>query len=257
MFSHPLSLIILLSAILLVSAALEAAVPTTATSAPIPGVRELSYTSEIDGSVQPYILCLPKGFKPDNKAKYPAVFFGVGYGGKCGPPPCQDWADQHGWVFISFDGRRRLHYNGIAERDFDQLLHRDLPRQGVPVDRDRVFFLGASQGASGAFGFGLRHPDWFCSVGGSGGFVDVDEWYPRWDGDPITVPGQPPAWPKEYNGPAWRWPAAMAYSARHHAEQAYWLSPYLHVGERDEINRAVRSAQSLGAALGSGHLARV
>lgn len=212
-----------------------------------PGMHTMTYVSRVDGSAQRYTLYLPVGFDPSAQGSYPLVFFGVGYGGTAGPPPERDWADKHGWIFAGYDGRHTHHYYGVADADFDQVLHDEIAAH-YPVDLTRVYFIGSSMGASGAFGLGFRHPDWFASVAGAGGFLDYDEFWPRWQEKPIAE-GK---WAEVFSGPAWQRVLLTAWSPVHTVRSGSQLAPYIAAGERDTVNRTFASRR-LAARIRSMH----
>jgi len=201
-----------------------------------PGVHTLTYVSRVDESVQRYTVYLPRGFEPSSGRRYPLVFFGVGYGGTAGAPPKRDWADEHGWIFAGYDGRHTHHYYGVADADFDQVLHDEIAAH-YPVDLTRVYFIGSSMGASGAFGLGFRHPDWFASVAGAGGFVDFEEFWPRWNTKAVA----PSLWAAHFSGPLWQRSLLLAWSPAHTLHSGYLLAPYVAAGERDTVNRTFAS----------------
>lgn len=214
------------------------------------GVHVLTYVSRVDGSVHRYTLYLPSVFESSAGREYPLVFFGVGYGGTAGPPPCREWADKHGWMFAGYDGRHTHHYYGVADADFDQVLHDEIAAH-YPVDLTRVYFIGSSMGASGAFGLGFRHPDWFAGVAGAGGFLDYHEFWPRWQKEAVSE-GK---WADVFNGPDWQRVLLTAWSPVHTVQSGSLLAPYIAAGERDTVNRpfASRNLASQLAGIGAKH----
>jgi len=206
-----------------------------------PGVHTLTYVSRVDGSAQRYTVYLPRGFQASGERRHPLAFFGVGYGGTAGAPPEREWADKHGWVFAGYDGRHTHHYYGVADADFDQVLHDEIGAH-YPVDLTRVYFMGSSMGGSGAFGLGFRHPDWFAGVSGAGGFLDYDEFWPRWQEKPVAE-GK---WAEVFSGPGWQRVLLTAWSPVHTVHSGWQLAPYIAAGERDTVNRTFASRRLAG-----------
>ena len=148
-----------------------------------------SYVSEVDGSIQIYGVYIPQPFDPD--VAHPVVFHGHGFGGRANADFSafqRSHADQRGWILVNLDGRGNTFWDGIGEDDFFRVL--DELRAGYLIDEKRLYFAGASMGATGAYRLGFRHPDVFAAVGGADGWCDYHLWHRHWyakASDPYTI----------------------------------------------------------------------
>jgi len=150
-----------------------------------------SYTSAIDQSRQSYGLYVPASYA--NFPSHPVIFIGHGFSRDVQPSAAfssysKQFAEQNGVVLVNLYGRGNTFYDGIGEDDFTQVL--TALRQAYAVDMTRLYFEGASMGATGAYRQGVRHPDLLAAVGGADGWGDYREWYSHWYGptwDPTYV----------------------------------------------------------------------
>lgn len=155
-----------------------------------PGLSIRGYYSKVDGSVQPYALCLPEGNKPNSADRHPLhvhlhgrggtlneVSFVAQFDGKPLPP-------DRPWVQLEIFGRTNNAYRWAGETDVFEAMA-DL-RRSVRIDERRIVLRGFSMGGAGAWHLGLHHPSKWCSVGPGAGFVDfykyqkVKEKLPAW-----------------------------------------------------------------------------
>lgn len=147
----------------------------------VPGSYLRSYLSAVDGSVQPYGLYVPTSYRDGVPA--PVAFNGHGFGGHAGgsfSAPVMAFADTNGFLLVQLDGRGNTFYDGLGETDMREVLQ-DM-RTYLSVDATRLYFEGASMGATGAYRQGIRHPDLLAASGGADGFADYREWYAHWYG---------------------------------------------------------------------------
>lgn len=144
-------------------------------AAPAPGEMTTDYyRSDIDGSVQPYAVWLPRNYDP--AAKYPLVIqlhgtnfhevlsgYRLKYRGMAGP----QWIEPNlPVIYAHCFGGPTTFYQGLGEVDVLRVIDEASRRFGV--DADRVFIMGHSMGGAGSFTVGLHYPDRF------GGILAVD-----------------------------------------------------------------------------------
>ena len=159
------------------------------TGVPSSGSALCYYTSGIDGSNQPYGLYLPAPYVP--KTPHPVIFIAHGFGGRASnvfTTAQRNFADAHGVLLVRLQGRGNTFYDGAGETDFFEVLAN--LRAHYTIDMRRLYFEGASMGATGAFRLGIRHPDVLAAVGGVDGWGDYRSWYAQWYGparDPSCV----------------------------------------------------------------------
>ena len=130
------------------------------TGALSPGSYLYYYTSAIDGSSQPYGLYLPSPFVP--ATPHPVIFIGHGFGGSATAyfnSAQMGFADANGCLLVQLQGRGNTFYDGVGEVDFFDVLN-DL-RAKYNIDLRRLYFEGASMGATGALSVG--HPPSGCT----------------------------------------------------------------------------------------------
>jgi len=139
-----------------------------------------SYVSAADGSTQPYWVYLP----PDYSAtkKYPLVIFLHGYDpalSKTNPwlPDESIWSvfTSNGFVLAVPYGRRNSDFVDIGEDDVLR-VRREMLRE-YSIDENRVFLLGVSMGAYGAYADALHHPDLWNGVAALSGRADFYQWF--------------------------------------------------------------------------------
>ena len=135
------------------------------------------YVSRVDGSVQPYALSLPAGFK-DAKSGYrwPLHVKLHGRGGTrnevrffaehSGKKP----QDGRNWIQLDVFGRTDNAYRWSGETDVFEAL-KDVQRR-YRIDDRRITLWGFSMGGAGAWHLGLHYPSKWSSVGPGAGFVD-------------------------------------------------------------------------------------
>ncbi len=131
------------------------------------------YTSEVDGSRQPYGLYLPEPFDPD--VAHPLVIFLHGWDGIASanflPPEHRtDLANARGWILVDLDGRINTLYNGVGEKHVFDVL--DELRAKHKIDERRIYLHGCSMGGIGSLLLGFRHPDIFAAVAAGDGESD-------------------------------------------------------------------------------------
>jgi hypothetical protein len=144
------------------------------------GVFVKAYRSEIDDTLQPYSVYLPRGYNP--KRAYPLLVslhgatsshrlnirrvFGLG-----NRPGESDYEavrnevefPEVDFIVMSPYGRGEIAgYNGIGEQDVLQAMN-DVEKT-YHIDPDRVFLTGLSMGGGGTWHLGLRYPDRWAAI---------------------------------------------------------------------------------------------
>jgi enterochelin esterase-like enzyme len=167
------------------------------------------YRSNMDSSVQPYALRLPRDYTRDRK--YPLVIQLHGtnfhevlsgarlrYRGMGGP----QWIEPDlPVIYVDNFGRPTTFYQGMGEVDILEMIE-EVKRQ-FSVDPDRIFIMGHSMGGAGSYTVGLHHPDLF------GGILAVDpamwskeppsEDLPEWMKPQIAISAVPKLYPNARN----------------------------------------------------------
>ena len=138
------------------------------------GCSILGYTSEVDGSVQPYALTLPASFKPTER--YPLYVKLHGRAGTMnevnfihrfeGKPAAKDQS----WIQLDVFGRTNNAYRWSGETDVFEAI-RDVERR-FRIDSNRMTLWGFSMGGAGAWHLAMHHPVQWSSAGAGAGFVD-------------------------------------------------------------------------------------
>jgi pimeloyl-ACP methyl ester carboxylesterase len=139
-----------------------------------------AYVSDVDGSVQPYGLIIPRGYDPARPIRLDVVLHGstrpvgmsearflAGFdeGDSGGNAPDVDYIELHPL------GRVENCYRWAGETDVFEAIESVCRR--YYIDRDRIVLRGMSMGASGTWHLGLKHPDRFVALGPYCGYVDT------------------------------------------------------------------------------------
>jgi poly(3-hydroxybutyrate) depolymerase len=139
------------------------------------------YRSEVDGSIQPYGLIVPKAYAPTKSIRLDVVLHGstrpVGMSELRyvmpfdeGDGPADGPADRD-YIELYPLGRVENCYRWAGETDVFEAIE-DVCRH-YNIDRDRIVLRGMSMGASGTWHLGLKHPDKFVALGPYCGYVDT------------------------------------------------------------------------------------
>jgi hypothetical protein len=145
------------------------------------GELALGYVSNVDGSVQPYGVIVPKSYDPKKPIRLDVVLHGsrrpVGMselkfmarfdaGDAENPsPPNQPFIELHPL------GRVENCYRWSGETDVFEAIDDVCKRYNI--DRHRIVLRGMSMGASGTWHLGLKHPDRFVALGPYCDYVDT------------------------------------------------------------------------------------
>jgi pimeloyl-ACP methyl ester carboxylesterase len=144
-----------------------------------PGPQVATFSSDVDGTDQPYGLYMPRNFDPARKYPLVVSLHGewsnhrlnlrrvFGLGNRSGEsdldatryfPPLPE-VD---YFVASPLARGTLGYQGIPEKDVYDVLA-DVKRR-FPIDEDRVYLTGLSMGGGGAVWLGLTRPDIWAAI---------------------------------------------------------------------------------------------
>jgi hypothetical protein len=133
------------------------------------------YYAEVDGTFQPYGVCLPRGYDPD--AAHPVIITLHGHGGfdrfQCLNAPCYEGA-----ISVKPQGRGSTDFMHLGEDDVLAVLE-DV-RALYNVDAERVYLTGYSMGATGAWHLAVHHPDLFAGIAPMSGNADHHVWEQSW-----------------------------------------------------------------------------
>jgi hypothetical protein len=114
------------------------------------GILNLTFKSQIDGSLQPFLVKVPKGYTTEKSWPLLVTLHGLG-----GGPILA--TEVESMVQIGPHGRGDLWYSGIGERDVFECV--EIAKKIFPIDTDKIYLCGFSMGGAGTFDLGLKHPD--------------------------------------------------------------------------------------------------
>jgi predicted esterase len=161
--------------------ALDALEDPAAPGAPRTGVQMRAYISEIDDSVQPYLLYVPHAYSEEQS--WPLLVFLHGYDPSLispvwGPEMCarvlQEVSERAGAVLLMPYGRSNTEFMGIGEKDVLDTI--GFTSREYRIDSDRVVLAGMSMGGSGAYAIACHYPDRFAGLAIFTGRVDYYQW---------------------------------------------------------------------------------
>jgi len=141
------------------------------------GTLNLTFKSKIDGSIQPLLVKIPKGYTPEKPWPLLVTLHGLGDGPILAP-------GVEAMVQIGPYGRGSVWYTGIGERDVFECI--EMAKKLFSIDEDRLYLCGFSMGGMGTFDLGFRHPDvWaacvpVCGRCNSLDFVENARYLPFW-----------------------------------------------------------------------------
>lgn len=141
-----------------------------------PGVHALAYQSRIDGSLQPYLLKLPAGYKSGEAKRRP--LYVVLHGRNANLTEASFIADGDGkpapkdqdWIELEVYGRGNNAYRWAGETDVFEAMA-DVIRR-CKIDERRITLWGFSMGGAGAWHLAVHHPSQWASAGAGAGFID-------------------------------------------------------------------------------------
>ena len=142
--------------------------------------QERAYFARNDGSPQPYYVALPPDYTPTKK--YPLVVFLHGYStdiSKINPwiasPDAVRSAGKRGFILAMPYGRRNSDFVQWGEDDVLRVRSECL--RLFSVDENRVFLLGVSMGAYGAYATGLHAIGNWAAIAAISGRTDFYVWF--------------------------------------------------------------------------------
>lgn len=163
----------------------------------VPGRTVLAYRSEIDESLQPYVLRLPEGFDAAAERRWPLHIVLHGRDAQLNEVSfLRNYASKpsvgaNDWIELHVLGRTNNAYRWAGEADVFEALA-DVKRR-LRVDERRIVLRGFSMGGAGSWHLGLHHPSRWCSVGPGAGFVDfykyqkVSQPLPAWQDRTLSI----------------------------------------------------------------------
>ena len=151
-----------------------------AASVPFTLFQERAYFARNDGSAQPYYVALPFGYTPTKK--YPLIVFLHGYSpdlSRINPwLPSDEFvqsAQKRGFILAMPYGRRNSDFVQWGEDDVTRV--RSECMKLFSVDQSRVFLLGISMGAYGAYAAGLHTIGNWAAIAAISGRTDFYLWF--------------------------------------------------------------------------------
>ena len=151
-----------------------------AASVPFGPFQERAYFARNDGSAQPYYVALPLGYTPTKK--YPLIVYLHGYSPDISkinlPLPSTQFvreAQKRGFILAMPYGRRNSDFVQWGEDDVLRVRAECL--RLFSVDPNRVFLLGVSMGAYGAYAAGLHSIDKWAAIAAISGRTDFYLWF--------------------------------------------------------------------------------
>lgn len=145
------------------------------------GKLALGYISQVDGSVQPYGLIVPRSYDPQKAIRLDVVLHGSSR--PVGMSELRfisrfDEGDEESaeapdvpYLELHPLGRVENCYRWAGETDVFEAIEDVCQRYNI--DRSRIVLRGMSMGASGTWHLGLKHPDRFAALGPYCGYVDT------------------------------------------------------------------------------------
>ena len=154
------------------------------------GRIERAYRSEVDGSVQPYIVVVPEGIAKDRKPAllvflhgYVPEFDKVNWVDMSLPTELETLAGKAGAVAALPYARGNTDFQAVGESDVMKVMR--LVRAQYGTDPDRTYLAGISMGGGGVWSIGCHYPDEWAALVPISGRTD----YNLWKGiDPAAYP---------------------------------------------------------------------
>ena len=125
-------------------------------SFPSGATLSLTFKSNIDGSIQPLLVRVPKGYTTEKFWPLLVSLHGYGDGPILAP-------NVEGMMQIGPYGRGSVWYTGIGERDVFECI--EMAKKLFSIDEERLYLCGFSMGGMGVFDLGFKFPDvWAACV---------------------------------------------------------------------------------------------
>jgi len=139
------------------------------------GIILRAHYSEIDGTLQPFSLYVPRGY--DGRRPYPLIVYlhAHGWFRPFQGHPAPRLADA---LVLSPHGRGSTDYMFIGEHDVLAALA--TVKRVYNVDERRVYLMGHSMGATGCWHLAVHHPGLFAAIAPTAGNTDHTVWEQIW-----------------------------------------------------------------------------
>lgn len=134
-----------------------------------------AYYAAVDGTFQPYSICLPRSY--DGSRPYPLVITLHGHK-DFEPFQCLDAPVYEGAISVQPEGRGATDYMYLGEDDVLTVL--DDVCRFCAADKGRVYLTGQSMGATGCWNLAVHYPDLFTGIVAVSGNTDHRAWEQRW-----------------------------------------------------------------------------
>ncbi|HEV8379690.1 MAG TPA: prolyl oligopeptidase family serine peptidase, partial [Tepidisphaeraceae bacterium] len=183
------------------------------------------YVSKIDGSVQPYVVGVPKSYQVGSNRKYRLDFFCHGRGEDLmeskfiaqGKPAANEK------FVVNLYGRYCNANKFAGEIDLLEVL--DAMKKQYPIDENRIVETGFSMGGAAAWQFAVHYTDLFCAASPGAGFSETKEFLKVFQNEPVK-----PAW---YEQKLWH-----VYDCTDYAANIFNLLLVAYSGEIDRQKQA-------------------
>ncbi|NOZ23467.1 MAG: prolyl oligopeptidase family serine peptidase [Planctomycetes bacterium] len=131
--------------------------------------------SEIDGTIQPYWVAVPKEYKGDKP--FPLLVRLHGHGG-WGKFLGKLYGASKDCITVSPHGRGSMDYFFVAEQAVLASIRE--VQQDYNIDPNRVYITGGSMGGTGSWALGTRFPDMFAAIAPNSGNANHKVWIKEW-----------------------------------------------------------------------------
>jgi acetyl esterase/lipase len=139
------------------------------------GARLRAYVSDVDGTIQPYSITIPKAYDPG--MKWPLIVNLHGHGW-FRPFQGHPAAGYQGAFGLAPTGRGATDYRELGEVDVMRCIAE--VKRDFPIDDNRVYVRGGSMGGTGAWNLGTHYADQFAGIEPICGNADNQAWTKRW-----------------------------------------------------------------------------
>ena len=139
------------------------------------GAKLRAYVSEVDLTIQPYSLTIPRAYDP--VVPWPLVVNLHGHGW-FRPFQGHPAAGYEGAFGLAPTGRGATDYRELGELDVLRCIAE--VKRDFRIDENRVYIRGGSMGGTGAWHLGTHHADQFAGIQPICGNADNQAWTLRW-----------------------------------------------------------------------------
>ncbi len=201
------------------------------------------YSSDIDGSYQPYALYVPTAY--EKQKPMGIVFYLHAFGGSATlkfSDTRKEWANANNCLLINLQGRGNQNWDLLADDDLFHVLA-DL-KTTFTIDENRLSIEGISMGGHGAYRWAMRYPDLWGASAPSAGWTSYEDFYFKWYCGLSEDTGKwgynngnakPDLSAAEYIDPSRR-PTLETASALYQAENAKYVSFWMGSNTEDTVN---------------------